>query len=94
MTRLFNIAFEHSSRRRIELFLKSRIACVRHRDERAIERPVGADRAWLVLAGEIHRQPRHQAFRILGIGGEHLDDIRDRDGLVDPDTSNPNPSLA
>src|SRR5580704_4256069 len=53
---------KQAPRNGVELGHQDRIAHFRRRDDGIVERPVGADRAWLVLARKIARQPCHQAL--------------------------------
>src|SRR5262249_4065031 len=59
---------EHPAGHCIEPAQKVRVAGLRRRDQCRVERPVGTDRARLVLAREVAREPRNQPLRLLGVG--------------------------
>src|SRR5215471_19701932 len=61
---------EQAPRNGVELGHQGRIACFRRRNEGIIEGAVRTDRAWLMLARKIARQPRHQALGLLGISSK------------------------
>src|SRR4051812_14242074 len=66
---------QDSPRNRIELFQKFWIARLRGRDQRGVESAVGPDRTGLVLLGKVPRQPRYQRLGLVGIRGQHADDV-------------------
>ena len=74
--------FEHPARHRVELLQQPFVARFWRRDQRGVERAVGADRARLVLAREILGQPRHKALGLVGVRHQHLDDVLHGDGVV------------
>src|SRR5262249_26944959 len=69
-------------RPRVELLRKLLVARLRRGDQRGVERAVRTDGTGLVLAGEIAREPRHQRFGLLRVGGEHGDDVLHRHRVV------------
>src|SRR5258705_9281126 len=69
------LAPEHAASHRIELLDERLVAEFRRRDERAVERAVGADRARLVFAGKVLGKTGDQPLGLIGIGREHLDNV-------------------
>src|SRR5262249_61392396 len=69
------LGLEYAACHRIELLEERLVARFRRGNQRGVERAIGADRARLVLAGEIAREPGHQRLRLVSVGGKHSDDV-------------------
>ena len=66
----------------LELREQLRIARLGRGDQGGVERPVGTDRARLMLAREIAGEPRHQRLGLFGIRVQHANDLLHGDRVM------------